>query len=658
MSKKFLTCVLALLLLCVIGIAPAAFAEGSKAVVDQSDWQDLTGEDRYIQYHDNYHLDIEKTGLLDAIDSAINGVANIILSLITALGFAVCNCFYFVLDFDLAALFAPQLDSIQTALKSSVFDTLFVLAFAASLFGLAKQLAKRNISGLLADLGKVLVIMVLSILVTQYSAVTISGATSIAKGVGMNALADLNGQSTLNVSNYSSQAAGLLWKSLVHQPWESLEFIGMDSHTDEDVEAFLTTSKNDDAAREALVASYSGGFSKKLGGSRVGLEVLYLIVFAIKALIFLALAIIQLGFQALAVFVVLLAPVILLLSLIPAFGGVNLIGSWFRKLLETQIMVFLVMLLVGLLLKIETLMYGLSASFGWLSVMIVETFVFGVLALNYKTVLGMFKKAGTMIQYPAMAQRQLERTDLFSVSAGMRNFASSTQRQAGKIAVPISNLASSAASHVSDTLEKTNGVKRPYSYAPFVPETESGPLPPNPGNSVSQHVRVRKHPVAPPASATGPMPPEPATGAATPERPLTTPPPAKQSVLSAAPEGAALPLRPTTTPLPAGSPAPAPHQSSRTTRRSLNLGEPLMADDFPGVAASAPGRTAQNPIAATEQRPRTSEPYSSASIQSTAPAAPPSSPPAPTSLPTPTDDSLPPRPNTLPTQDQTKQEGL
>ena len=589
--KKFLVCALSLLLFFAVGVAPPAFAAGSQAVVDQSDWQNLTGEDRYIQYHDNYHLDIEETGLLDAIDAAINGLANIILALITSLGYAVCNCFYFVLDFDLAALFSPQLDSIQSALKSSVFDALFILALAASLFGLAKQLARRNVSGLFADLAKILAILVLSVLVTRYSAVTISGATSISKGVGMSALADLNGQSSLNVSNYSSQAAGLLWKSLVHQPWESLEFMGMGSYTEADVEAFLTTPKNDDDAREALVASYPGGFSKKLGGARVGLEVLYLVVFIIKSLIFLALAIIQLAFQALAIFVVLLAPVILLLSLVPAFGGVDLIGAWFKKLLETQIMVFLVMLLVGLLIQLETLMYGLSSSFGWLSVMIVETFIFGVLALNYKSVLGMFKKAGTMVQYPVMARRQLERTDLFSMTANAKNLATTTQRKFGQVTAPVSSIASFATAHISSAFADTSVPKRPATYTPSppsaapIPTDQAAAAPHNPGTPTSQHVRVRRPTTTPPTSNIPPSPPLPDTG------PDGSPNP---------------PPRPTTVPAPAQgtTPAPPPPPAASPKRpKAFNHGDVLMADDTaPAPLPSATEAQAPPPAA---QRPRT-----------------------------------------------------
>ena len=150
----------------------------------------------------------------------------------------------------------------------------------------------------------------------------------------MSALADLNGQSSLNVSNYSSQAAGLLWKSLVHQPWESLEFMGMGVI----LKPTLKRSglpQNDDDVDEALVAKLPRGFSKKLGSARVGLEVLYLVVFITKSLIFLALAIIQLAFQALAIFRCIIGSrdsAFCRLSL--RSGGVDLIGAWFKNCLK------------------------------------------------------------------------------------------------------------------------------------------------------------------------------------------------------------------------------------------------------------------------------------------------------------------------------------
>ena len=45
-------------------------------------------------------------------------------------------------------------------------------------------------------------------------------------------------------SEYAATAAGVLWVSLVHEPWKSLEFAGYD-YADEDVEFFLTETDED-----------------------------------------------------------------------------------------------------------------------------------------------------------------------------------------------------------------------------------------------------------------------------------------------------------------------------------------------------------------------------------------------------------------------------
>lgn len=147
--------------------------------------------------------------------------------------------FYHALSFDLAALLQPQIDSIQLALHDSVFTPLLQVALMGAIVLAITKYARRDFSGLLGQLGKVIFIMVLSLMIVRDSATLLSYATSVTKSVSVSILTGISGTNVeSNINNYSASAAGILWVSLVHEPWKSLEF-GEYDYTSEDVEFFF-----------------------------------------------------------------------------------------------------------------------------------------------------------------------------------------------------------------------------------------------------------------------------------------------------------------------------------------------------------------------------------------------------------------------------------
>jgi len=202
---------------------------------------DLEGDGKYVgsEYRNNYQLDAEK---------ALNALANIVFSVISCLGFLTVAIFYHALSFDLAALLQPQIDSIQLALHDSVFTPLLQVALMGAIVLAITKYARRDFSGLLGQLGKVIFIMVLSLMIVRDSATLLSYATSVTKSVSVSILTGISGTNVeSNINNYSASAAGILWVSLVHEPWKSLEF-GEYDYTSEDVEFFLSTSSEKERA--------------------------------------------------------------------------------------------------------------------------------------------------------------------------------------------------------------------------------------------------------------------------------------------------------------------------------------------------------------------------------------------------------------------------
>ncbi len=396
--------------------SPPITAHATTSIVEVEAFDNLTGDSKYIQsqYKENYYLDIEETGLLEVGDKIFNQVANIIFNIIKWVGSIVTTFFYQVMTLDLSELFSGQLNQIQKALKSNVFDAFFLLAFVGSAWMLFKKISKRDLTGLMMEVGKIICILLLSSLVVTKSSTVLTATTDITKSISISALLNINDpqNSTTSVESYSASASGLLWKSLVHDPWLSLEF-GNTKPSSEQVETFLKTIPNT-AEREQLVKDYrsehSSAMLKSEGVSRIGFLIIYLVPFLIKCCIYLFMAVIQLAFQLMAIFYVLLAPIILLLALVPAFGGVELIGTWLKKILESQIMIVVVTFLMGVVMKLDSFLYSKAHLYGWLIVIFMETLVALIVVLNYKSILSGISKIGSIAKHPKALQYELMRS--------------------------------------------------------------------------------------------------------------------------------------------------------------------------------------------------------------------------------------------------------
>lgn len=370
---------LPLLFTCLTLFTASMPVQAADAIGYIKEFEDVAGEGQYVnpKYGDGYILDIEETGLLESGDKFLNDFANVIFSVVRNATQFTTAVFYFAMDFDVAKLFAGQIDFVQKALKETIFDSFFILAFAGAMFLLIKKMARGNMIGVIGELAKIVLIVVLSSLIVTSSSTILSGTTSITKSISVSILSGLNEKGGINITSYSANASGMLHKTLLHDLWVTLEFDNTNP-SQQDVENFLLAGKNSDA-RTNLVKQYQsshpGSFDKKLGVSRIGYIIIYLIPFLIKAVVFILLAALQLGCQALALLYVLMAPVILLLALIPGFGELGLITGWFKNIFKTQIDIVMVTFLIGIVVMFDTTIYSLSGALGWMPVLILETLI-------------------------------------------------------------------------------------------------------------------------------------------------------------------------------------------------------------------------------------------------------------------------------------------
>lgn len=384
---------IAILLLCAgmifALVETSVAAEAKNAINLAENFSNLPAPYNKITLFNNYYLDLQETRLLNTSPMVLNGAANIQLNYIKNIVRATSVIFYYALDFNLGELFGSQLQAIQAGLRSSVFQPLFLIGFAGSAIIILKRMLHPDLMGSYAQIVKVVVLFILSILVVRESSNMCAAATQITSSIGASIL---TGGST-STSNYAARVSGQIWLNMLHTPWEYLEF-GSDAHTEADVDEILNLPVGY-PERERKIANWTDtAFTTDYRpGERLGFLILYTIPLSAKCILYILLGCILLLMQLMAVFYVMLAPLVLILAMIPGYD--HILTSWIRKLLESQLSIMVMYFVVGLLMKVDELLYdNMAKQWGWFIVMVIQTALYIGVIIKRNELFSMFSSLG------------------------------------------------------------------------------------------------------------------------------------------------------------------------------------------------------------------------------------------------------------------------
>ncbi|WWR14705.1 hypothetical protein V1224_09325 [Lachnospiraceae bacterium JLR.KK008] len=375
-----------MLLLCAFVLAlavPAGTVRADSGIKGTNAFNHLEGDAKYLRddYRDNYVLDIEETGVLEIHWEALNGIANALFAAIRTISYATVTLFYWALNFDIGEMFGGQINGIQQALKDTVFEPLLMLAIGACMATLLVKFAKRDAVGGIAEIGKILLVVVLSMFVVLKSDSALSLATNVTKEVSIDALSSVNDSMGMsgNREDFAAQAAGVLWVDLVHEPWKTVEFMN-DDVDDGTVDSFLKVSDPEERAELVKGMGDAACFRMTVGFERIGFLIVYLIPCLAKCLLFIVVAGALLIFQVLAVFYLILAPVMLLLFLFAGYESI--LTAWLKKMLETQIMILVITFMLALLIRTDVFLFQKADEWGWFIVLLIQIIIGAGLFLN------------------------------------------------------------------------------------------------------------------------------------------------------------------------------------------------------------------------------------------------------------------------------------
>ena len=337
------------------------------------------------KYRNNYHLDILNLNMFEWFDKTVYWFLNMMFSFIVLMAWFGINIFRFCFTNDIASSFGKTLEGVMKSLNSGVFNSFFMTIFMISLFSIVYQLWKKNYSAIASQLLATALIFALSGVFANGAVEFLSASTDFSKKIGVQAIVSINGQipneeNETTLENYSKEIVGTLWGNFVHQPWVMLEFDGklpltkinesdkINPETEEYSKQILSNSEGSNE-REKVLEEVRGKYGDDLfsedsmSDKFVSLFMLILIT-AIKMVILIAIGMIQIGFQLFAILLVLLVPFVLLVSIVPFFGGFNLLKDLGKRFLGTQFGIVISSFVLALLILVDNVTLNMFQSWG------------------------------------------------------------------------------------------------------------------------------------------------------------------------------------------------------------------------------------------------------------------------------------------------------
>lgn len=355
------------------------------AMGEPESFKDLLGEAKYLQspYRSNYSLDVKSLGLTDLFNKFTNWSANLIWSGVTILTYILLIVFNLGFSMDIADMFHGILNSIMAALKTTIFDEYFLLIVSIAVIYVAISFVRNNLGQVFSRLGYIVITTVLMLVATMYSADIVSGITTLSKSIGASSIVAISDRES--TEDNIGQVSGELWSNLVHRPWLELEFDGRQDQVenlDGVVDKILSMTRDSEERQnyiDELNKNNQELFKENAGTGRILPSILILAVNVVKMGVMIVLSIIQIVFQIVTILFVLAFPFMLLLSISPSFGGMNLISNLGNQILGAQVGIVLTSFLLGLMIKLDGLIatyLGGLGTYGWFAITVIQTAIY------------------------------------------------------------------------------------------------------------------------------------------------------------------------------------------------------------------------------------------------------------------------------------------
>ncbi|WP_027633434.1 CD3337/EF1877 family mobilome membrane protein [Clostridium hydrogeniformans] len=379
----------------------------------------------FTKFKDNYYLDIKETGMFKAWGGKIfNMLANLIFGLQVILAQIVIAIIYYCFEISFFDIFGSSINSIVSNLQQGIFEELSLLCIGLiGIFYIIKMFRSQRTQVIMA-IFQTIFVLVFAFSFFRIPDKMLKGVDDISKGIGHAAL-EGTFKATNNGKESSSATEAIstnLWLMFVHKPWQIFEF-GNTEFAEKNEDKVLNLAPESEDRQKVIddIAKDDIHFQPSLGLSRLGLSIIYFLIFLIVAIAIILLCLLMIGYQFLMILFAMFAPIVFLMALIPRFGF-NTLKNWVEKVIGYGSMKAVMSLVIAVVFSFMLATYQLSDKYGLLIVALVQVTCLGMVWYKRSEILeGYFKFTNAARQpNPERINRQLRRD--MSIENGFQNW--------------------------------------------------------------------------------------------------------------------------------------------------------------------------------------------------------------------------------------------
>lgn len=347
-----------------------------------------------IQSSENYYIDCAESSFFkNAQGSFFAMLNNLIFSVIKSMGNATTAVLGFALSADLFEIVSDIISPLFGSIHKYIFNGFSIVIISLAGFYFILQLAIGRITRVISGIGGLLAIIVLAAAFFTYPMDILSAVNTAAVDLSGKVL-DVPYESTgidYETSNTQEKAETIIWNTLVHQPWQVMEF-GSVQIAEKYEDEILSLKCGTDERSEYIQKLYEEqGLFDPSGAhqlEQLSMGILMLIFSVMVGIIMLLACVLIIGYQFFSILLALIGTFIFLLALLPRFG-LKLIQNWFIKILSALAVRIVLVFGIAVICVLMGYIYGLTAVYGVLPMMFLMLAIVMTVVIKRKELLGL-----------------------------------------------------------------------------------------------------------------------------------------------------------------------------------------------------------------------------------------------------------------------------
>lgn len=414
MRRKLIILMLVVLFAAVLPDGVYADSPSSAALPRLEDLFDGQNNDTYLQYRENYKLDLKEPGMFSFSEQAgsmANSFANVLFYLQVECGYLLITIFYYAFELDIYGMLSGVMETFVAQMKTSLFDELSLLAIVfLGIYFVIKVVQDQKTQVWVAILQTAIIVAIAMYFFTSPTEMlqqVDKGSKAISTSVLTGTYKSVNNGASPDSAVMA--ACNNIWYIYVHQPWQMLEFGNIEMAKRE--EQNILKYSPDSEERQEYIEKLSEDevhFTFGWGWSRIGLILLYLIPILVMFAVIVVLSLLMLAYQVLTLLFTLLGVFVFILALVPFFG-MRLIQNWLSKVLGFAFIKVIVCFALGVMLAFISSIFSISDQYGWLLTVILEVMVVVTIFWKRNELVELFTIIRLAPQNPSMINRQIRR---------------------------------------------------------------------------------------------------------------------------------------------------------------------------------------------------------------------------------------------------------